>query len=127
VQVGGFLGEDEAVDADVFDHDGDPDWIAAVLPAAAASFGIEIDPASVVASWVGLYPGTLDRHPIIDRTETGMVIVGGFAGTGLMHAPAAGLLAAELIVDGRIRSIDPAEVSLGRFSAPSGSVEQTGF
>jgi hypothetical protein len=45
----------------------------------------------------------------------------------MMHAPAAGLLATELILNGRINSIDPAGVSLGRFSRPTGSAEQTGF
>ena len=55
-----------------------------------------------------------------------MVVVGGFAGLGLMHAPAA-LLAAELILDGEIRSVNPADVSLARFSRPIESVERTGF
>lgn len=57
----------------------------------------------------------------------GMVVVGGFAGLGLMHAPAAGLLASELILDGEIRSVNPADVSLARFSRPIESVERTGF
>jgi len=43
------------------------------------------------------------------------------------HAPATGLVAAELIVDGRISSIDPEPVSLARFSNAKGSVEPTGF
>lgn len=93
----------------------------------AQSFGIEIDGSSVFDSWAGLYPSTPDPHPIIDRTGAGLVVVGGFAGLGLMHAPAAGLVAAELIVDGRISSLDPNEVSLERFSKPIESVEQTGF
>ncbi len=56
-----------------------------------------------------------------------MVMVGGFAGTGLMHGPAAGLLATQLIVDGGISSIDPTEVSLARFVRLLASVEGTGF
>ena len=56
-----------------------------------------------------------------------MVVVGGFAGAGLMHSPAAGLLASELIVDGRISSLDPEPLSLPRFSNASGSVERAGF
>jgi glycine/D-amino acid oxidase-like deaminating enzyme len=81
----------------------------------------------LVDSWAGLYPSTPDQHPIIDKTGAGMVIVGGFAGAGLMHGPAAGLLTAELIADGRISSIDPDPVSLDRFSKPIESVEPTGF
>src|SRR5439155_18701219 len=106
-QVGGFLGRDETVDPDAFDHDADADWIAGILARLSERLGIEIERSSVVDSWAGLYPSTPDQHPIIARTDLGMVVVGGFAGLGLMHAPAAGLLAAELIVDGRIKSIDP--------------------
>jgi len=125
--VGGFLGEDEAVDPSAFDRDADATWIQTVLRQTSESFGIEIDRSSLVDSWAGLYPSTPDQHPIIDQTDAGMVIVGGFAGTGLMHGPAAGLLTAELIGDGRIGSIDPGPVSLARFSKPIESVERTGF
>jgi sarcosine oxidase subunit beta len=127
VQVGGFLGRDETVDPDAFDHDADADWIAGILPRLSERLGIEIERSSVVDSWAGLYPSTPDQHPIIDRADGGMIVVGGFAGLGLMHAPAAGLLATELIVNGQLNSIDPADVSLARFSEPIDTVEQTGF
>jgi sarcosine oxidase subunit beta len=126
-QVGGFLGRDETVDPDAFDHDADADWIAGILPRLSERLGIEIEPSSIVDSWAGVYPSTPDQHPILDRADGGMIVVGGFAGLGLMHAPAAGFLATELIVDGHISSIDPADVSLGRFSEPTRAVEQTGF
>jgi hypothetical protein len=42
-------------------------------------------------------------------------------------APAAGLIAAELILDGKISSVNPAKVSLARFSGPIESIERTGF
>jgi glycine/D-amino acid oxidase-like deaminating enzyme len=44
-----------------------------------------------------------------------------------MHAPAAGLLAAELILDGEIASLTPADVSLARFSGSIQEFERTGF
>jgi len=127
VQVGGFLGADETVDALGFDHDADEAWITGVLEQVRQSFGVKIERSSVIESWAGLYPSTPDQHPIVDRTEGGMVVVGGFAGLGLMHAPAAGLLAAELILEGSISSLDPNELSLARFSKRIESVEQTGF
>jgi glycine/D-amino acid oxidase-like deaminating enzyme len=127
VQIGGFLDADETVDASAFDHDADEEWIAGVLEQLHETFGIQIDRSSVVESWAGLYPSTPDQHPIIDRTEGGMVVVGGFAGLGLMHAPAAGLLAAELIVDDKITSLDPAAVSIARFSGQIEAIEHTGF
>ena len=127
VQVGGFLGADETVDALAFDHGADPGWITGVLEQTRETFGIAIEGSSVVESWAGLYPSTPDQHPIIDRIEAGMIVVGGFAGLGLMHAPAAGLLAAELILDGKISSVNAADVSLARFSGPVESIERTGF
>jgi len=125
--VGGFLGTDETVDPSAFEHDADEEWITAVLRQTKQSLGVEIERTSVIDSWAGLYPSTPDQHPIIDRTDAGLVVVGGFAGHGLMHAPAAGLLASELIVDGKLTSLAPDEVSLSRFSRPIESVEQTGF
>jgi sarcosine oxidase subunit beta len=125
--VGGFLDRHEIVNPSAFNHVADPDWIDEVLQRTSESFGIAIDRASLVDSWAGLYPNTPDQHPIIDQTEVGMVVVAGFAGFGLMHAPAAGLVAAELVVDGRISSIDPEDVSLTRFSEQIDSVERTGF
>jgi sarcosine oxidase subunit beta len=126
-QLGGFLGRDETVDPHDFNHDADADWIDAVLPGVQEQLGIQVDRDSVTDSWAGLYPSTPDQHPIIDRTDAGIVVAGGFAGAGLMHAPAAGLLAAELVLDGVITSLDPAPLSLARFSGPMESIEQTGF
>jgi sarcosine oxidase, subunit beta len=126
-QLGGFLGREETVDAQDFNHDADADWINAVLQGVQVRFGIGVDRDSLIDSWAGLYPSTPDQHPIIDRTDAGMIVVGGFAGAGLMHAPAAGLLAAELVLDGAISSLDPAPLSLARFSRPMESIEQTGF
>jgi glycine/D-amino acid oxidase-like deaminating enzyme len=113
VQVGGFLGTDETVSASAFDHAADPAWISAVLAQADETFGIAIERSSVLDSCAGLYPTTPDQHPIIDRTDRGMIVVGGFAGLGLMHAPAAGLLAAELIVDGKIADRVEAAYEMG--------------
>lgn len=127
VQVGGFLGADESVDALAFNHDADEEWISGVLAQARLTFGIEIERPSVLKNWAGLYPSTPDQRPIIDRTEAGMIVVGGFAGLGLMHAPAAGLFAAELILDGEINSLTPADVSLARFSGSIQEFERTGF
>ena len=126
-QVGGFLGQEETVDPASFDHDARGAWIDEVLAAIAERLRITVPRASVSSAWAGLYPTTPDQHPIIDRTNDGLVIVGGFAGAGLMHSPAAGMLAAELIADGRLSSIDPAPVSLARFSDVSIPIERTGF
>ena len=52
--------------------------------------------------WAGLYPETPDHHAIIGVAAEAerFVVCAGFGGHGIMHAPAAGLAVAELIVDG---------------------------
>ena len=58
VQVGGFLGADETVDALAFDHDADEAWITGVLEQVRQSFRITIERSSIIESWAGLYPST---------------------------------------------------------------------
>lgn len=64
--------------------------------------------ASVAAEWAGLYEVTPDDQPILGRLPgvEGMYICAGFSGHGLMHGPAAGLLMAEELIDGRAHSIN---------------------
>jgi sarcosine oxidase subunit beta len=45
----------------------------------------------------------------------GYVDASGFSGHGIMHAPAAGLLIAEEILDGRAHTIDIDELRIARF------------
>lgn len=125
--VGGFLGRDAEVDPDRYETRADDAWTAAVLETAEQVFGVVGPDASVRHAWAGLYPGTPDRHPIVDRIGHGLFVALGFAGTGLMMAPAAGLLVAELVVGGGIRSVDPAPLSAARFTATDVAPEGTGF
>jgi sarcosine oxidase subunit beta len=125
--VGGFLGEDRAVDPDRYNMRADDGWTRAVLASAERAFGVVGPAAQVRHGWAGLYPSTPDRHPIIDELADGLYVALGFAGTGLMHAPAAGRLATELIVDGGIRSVDSRLLSAARFLGHRGPAEATGF
>jgi sarcosine oxidase subunit beta len=125
--VGGFLGEDRAVDPDDYDERANATWARTVLQTVERVFGVVDAGARIAQGWAGLYPSTPDHHPIIDRIVDGLYVALGFSGTGLMHAPAAGVLAAELIVDGAIRSVDAEIVSLRRFGNSGSTVETTGF
>jgi sarcosine oxidase subunit beta len=127
VLVGGFLGRDEEVDPDRYETRADDGWTSAILATAERVFGIMRRDATVRHSWAGLYPGTPDRHPIVDRIGDGLFVALGFAGTGLMMSPAAGLLVAELIIDGGLRSIDPDPLRADRFEQTDDAPETTGF
>jgi sarcosine oxidase, subunit beta len=126
-QVGGFLGHDLAVDPDRYAPWAGEDWARAVLETAARVFGVVGPESRVHRGWAGLYPTTPDGHPIIDRLTDGLFAAVGFAGTGVMLAPAAGLLVTELILDGAIRSANAAELSSTRFGPDESTTETTGF
>ncbi|MFT4063991.1 NAD(P)/FAD-dependent oxidoreductase [Paraburkholderia sp.] len=61
-------------------------------------------------SWAGLYEqNDFDGNAIIGRWSgrcENFIVAAGFSGHGLMHAPAAGLAVAELIVKGRYETLD---------------------
>jgi len=57
----------------------------------------------------GLYEVSMDHNAIIgdDPQVPGLYYLTGFSGHGIMHAPGAALLLAELIVYGQVRSLSP--------------------
>lgn len=124
--VGGFLGQDDAVPRDDLEARAQPAWRDAVLAMAGRAFGVVDGAATVRHGWAGLYPSTPDHHPIIDRLGPWLYAALGFSGTGLMHAPAAGTLIAELVLDGAIRSTDPAPLAAARFDRAT-VAERSGF
>ena len=124
---GGFLGHDDIADPDDYAPRADRRWAADVLDACGRNLGVVDGRARIAQGWAGLYPGTPDRHPIVGQLAAGLYAALGFAGTGLMHAPAAGLLIAELIVDGLMLSADAVPLSMQRFAGSGGRGETTGF
>jgi len=97
----------------------DPDFVERIVepverrfPVVAAA-GIDVS-----RSWAGLYEVTPDHHAVIGEApgRPGFVLVNGFSGHGVMHAPAAGHCVAELITRGRSESVDIAALSPGRFA-----------
>ncbi|MBM3312189.1 MAG: FAD-binding oxidoreductase [Candidatus Aminicenantes bacterium] len=100
-----------------FDESVDEGWELGHLLAAAARMPL-LERAGIVRRWAGLYELTPDRHPILGPVEAlrGFYCGAGFSGHGFMHSPAAGLLLAEVILDGRARSLDISPLRLERFS-----------
>jgi len=67
---------------------------------------------------VCMYTNSPDEHFIIDRhpSHPQVAVAAGFSGHGFMHGPAAGLLMAELILDGAAHSLDVHQLRLSRFA-----------
>ncbi|MDP9298349.1 MAG: FAD-binding oxidoreductase [Actinomycetota bacterium] len=87
-----------------------------LLPTALRIFP-PLEAAGVASTWCGLYEMTPDRHPIVGPSPVGgLYLANGFSGHGFQHAPVVGKLLAELIVDGRARTVDVAGLALERFA-----------
>ena len=119
---GGPVGRPER--AKPFDARVDPDWVAAVAEEAGrrvpslGSMSIDLD-----ACRAGLYEMSPDRHAILGPASgcANFYLANGASGHGVMHAPALGLLLAEIMVTGEARSLDVAPLRPSRFS--EGDVE----
>jgi sarcosine oxidase subunit beta len=74
--------------------------------------------AGRLAGWAGLYEVTPDAHPIIGPVPDvrGYYVVTGFSGHGFMHGPVAGLLIAEMILDGQASTLDVSSLDYARFA-----------
>jgi sarcosine oxidase subunit beta len=64
--------------------------------------------AKIARGWAGLYEISPDNHAIIGSFPEleGFICANGFSGHGFMHSPAAGIVVAELIAEGRVETID---------------------
>jgi sarcosine oxidase subunit beta len=99
-----------------FDESVDPDYTDTIIMKALERVP-RLETAEMAKSWAGLYETTPDHHAIIGFADSvkGLFFVNGFSGHGLMHAPAAGLVAAELIC-GKETTIDVSPLALSRFA-----------
>jgi glycine/D-amino acid oxidase-like deaminating enzyme len=87
-----------------------------LLPVAVRVFP-PVQESGIRSTWCGLYEMTPDRHPIVGPSPVdGLYLANGFSGHGFQHAPIVGKLLAELIVEGRARSVDIGRLGLDRFA-----------
>ncbi len=100
-----------------FDQSVDHAWTEQHLERAMWRFPL-LERAGLLREWAGLYEVTPDAHPVIDglADPAGFYIVAGFSGHGFMHGPIAGLLIAEMILDGKARSLDVSQLRFNRFA-----------
>jgi sarcosine oxidase subunit beta len=77
-------------------------------------------------AWAGLYEMTPDHHAIIGPAPNvqGLYFVNGFSGHGVMHSPASGRIAADLVLDGHSELIDANQLRVERF-AEGQTLEET--
>jgi sarcosine oxidase, subunit beta len=87
-----------------------------------------LESAGSISGWCGLRDMTPDDHPILGPTPgvDGLWQAAGFSGHGFMHAPAAGRILAEWIVDGR-PSTDVDAFRFERFESPDLDHESVRF
>jgi sarcosine oxidase, subunit beta len=97
------------------DQSVDPDWELVHLEAALERFPL-LEKAGVMSRCAGLYEVTPDAHPIFGRTPVeGFYVCAGYSGHGFMHGPIAGVLMAEIILDGQAKAVDVSMLDLARF------------
>lgn len=98
-----------------FDTSVDPEWELVHMEAAMARLPM-LAQAGVMSRVAGLYEVTPDAHPIFGATPVeGFYVCAGFSGHGFMHGPVAGLLMAEILLDGRAHTVDVSMLDLARF------------
>ncbi len=75
-------------------------------------------PIDAAACWAGLYEMSPDHHAILGPAPgcENFYLASGSSGHGVMHAPALGLLLAEIMTDGRATSLDVTALRPSRFA-----------
>jgi sarcosine oxidase subunit beta len=73
--------------------------------------------AAFTSGWAGSYDISPDNHGILGSFPEleGFICACGFSGHGYMHSPATGILVAEMILDGKARSVDVSSLAPTRF------------
>ncbi|MCK4856430.1 MAG: FAD-binding oxidoreductase [candidate division Zixibacteria bacterium] len=98
-----------------YDESVDPDYTDAILMKGLERIP-QLETAQIKTAWGGLYSVTPDHHAILGNGDrfAGLYHAAGFSGHGFMHAPAVGVVMAELIC-GEPTSIDISRLSFERF------------
>jgi sarcosine oxidase subunit beta len=104
----------------------DPDTLGTGLPPQAASRGAELlthripamERATLARGYRAFDGYSHDRHAILGRVDgiDGLYVATAFSGSGFKIAPAVGMCMAELITEGRAKTVDIAAFSLRRFA-----------
>ncbi len=113
---GVLLGMADPADGPGFDDSVNWDFLPTVVERALERLPI-LERATVKTGWAGFYEDTPDKHPILGTIDEvpGFISAAGFSGHGLMHAPAAGEVIAQ-VVCGEPTSVDITALRFDRFA-----------
>ena len=113
---GVLLGMADPADPPRFDDSVNWDFLPEVVEHALGRLPA-LERATVKTGWAGFYEDTPDRHPILGFVDEvqGFICAAGFSGHGLMHAPAAGEVIAQLVC-GEPTSVDITPLRFDRFA-----------
>ena len=85
--------------------------------------------AALMRGWAGLYEMTPEQTGIVSAVPEveDLYVIASFSGHGFMHGPITGQLMAELIAEGRARTVGIAPLALDRFARGELTVEPLTF
>ncbi len=115
-----LVGTDEEVEG-TWDPDSLPDGVSfdfvSVVSDRIGKRWPEMKRANFLRGWVGLDGASPDMHPIIGPLPPieGLYASTGYSGHGFKFSPAVGKCLAELIVDGRYKTLDLSPFSIERY------------
>jgi len=94
------------------------DYEAMVETSESAIYRVPVlEKARIARGWAGLYEISPDHHAILGKVPEveGFFLANGFSGHGFQHSPAVGKVIAELITEGKAKTIDINSLSIKRF------------
>jgi len=100
----------------------DPEFLYRIIEPVESRFPIVADSGlDVKRSWAGLYEVTPDHHAVVGPVPglPGFFVASGFSGHGIMHSPATGRVVAEMLLEGKSRTVDVQDLSIERFAKGS--------
>jgi sarcosine oxidase subunit beta len=118
IHAGSLAGEEmnDPVDPDQYNESADSAWLPQVRRRLSGRYPI-MECGYGRGGYGALYAITPDWHPILDCTPglEGVYCAVGFSGHGFKMSPVVGQLTAELIVDGKAKTLDISPLRLSRF------------
>ncbi len=119
IHAGSLAGEEinNPVDPDSYNESADSAWLPQVRRRLSGRYPI-MERGYGRGGYGALYGITPDWHPILDRLPglEGAYCAVGFSGHGFKMSPIVGQLMAELIVDGKAKTLDISPLRLARFN-----------